>query len=138
MTGAVRPTDRFMTPVRISTILVIVSALTALAAVSLRPRTTEFFGILLSVFAAAYFGFAFADGRGRRVIVEIAAIVAFLALTIVGVWISRPVLAVGMVAHGLWDLLHHPRVSFGADVPLWYVYGCLGYDLVVAALVVLV
>lgn len=137
-TVAVRASDRFMTPPRTAIVVLALLALTAALAVLLRPRTSEFLGIALFAVAAVYLGFALADGRGSRALVEVGALAIFLVVTLFGVWVARPVLALGWVAHGVWDLVHHPRIAIGADVPLWYVYACPAYDWVVAALVFVV
>jgi hypothetical protein len=88
--------------------------------------------ILLGMIASVYLGYALNDGRLRAFQVEYVGIVAFTALaTIALARHSAALLALGYLAHGLWDLVHHRR---GVDtrMPWWYVPVCLGYDTVVA------
>ena len=106
---------------------------------SLLARDTAFglLAILLGMIASVYLGYALADGRLRAFQVEYVGIMAFTALaTIALARHSALLLALGYLAHGLWDLLHHGR---GVDIrmPWWYVPLCLGYDTVVAIYVLI-
>jgi hypothetical protein len=101
---------------------------------SLLARDTAFglLAILLGMIASVYLGYALADGRLRAFQVEYVGMVVFAALATVALARhSAPLLALGYLGHGLWDLLHHGR---GVEVrmPWWYVPLCLGYDTVVA------
>jgi hypothetical protein len=105
---------------------------------SLLARDTAFglLAILLGMIASVYLGYALADGRLRAFQVEYVGMVVFAGLaTIALARDSAALLALGYLAHGLWDLLHHRR---GVEVrmPWWYVPLCLGYDTVVAIYVV--
>ena len=104
---------------------------------SLLSRDTAFglLAILLGMIASVYLGYALADGRLRAFQVEYVGMVIFAGLaTIALARHSALLLALGYLAHGLWDLLHHGR---GVEVrmPWWYVPLCLGYDTVVAGYV---
>jgi hypothetical protein len=88
--------------------------------------------ILLGMIASVYLGYALADGRLRAFQVEYVGMVVFAALATISLARhSAPLLALGYLGHGLWDLVHHGR---GVEVrmPWWYVPLCLGYDTVVA------
>jgi hypothetical protein len=101
---------------------------------SLLSRDTAFglLAILLGMIASVYLGYALNDGRLRAFQVEYVGMVAFAALaTIALAGHSALLLALGYLAHGLWDLLHHRR-SVDTHMPWWYVPLCLGYDTVVA------
>jgi hypothetical protein len=92
--------------------------------------------ILLGMIASVYLGYALNDGRLRAFQVEYVGMVAFAALaTIALARHSAVLLALGYLAHGLWDLIHHRR-SVDTRMPWWYVPLCLGYDTVVAIYVV--
>jgi hypothetical protein len=104
---------------------------------SLLSRDTAFglLAILLGMIASVYLGYALNDGRLRAFQVEYVGIVAFTAVaTIALARHSALLLAIGYLAHGLWDLLHHRR-SVDIRMPWWYVPLCLSYDTVVAAYV---
>jgi hypothetical protein len=92
--------------------------------------------ILLGMIASVYLGYALNDGRLRAFQVEYVGMVVFAALATISLARhSAPLLALGYLGHGLWDLVHHGR---GVEVrmPWWYVPLCLGYDTVVAIYVV--
>jgi hypothetical protein len=101
---------------------------------SLLSRDTAFglLAILLGMIASVYLGYALNDGRLRAFQVEYVGIILFAALATIALTRgSAMLLALGYLAHGLWDLLHHRR---GVEVrmPWWYVPLCLSYDTVVA------
>ena len=105
---------------------------------SLLARDTAFglLAILLGMIASVYLGYALNDGRLRAFQVEYVGMVAFAALaTIALARHSAVLLALGYLAHGLWDLIHHRR-NVDTRMPWWYVPLCLGYDTVVAIYVV--
>jgi hypothetical protein len=105
---------------------------------SLLSRDTAFglLAILLGMIASVYLGYALNDGRLRAFQVEYVGMVAFAALaTIALARHSAVLLALGYLAHGLWDLIHHRR-NVDTRMPWWYVPLCLGYDTVVAIYVV--
>ena len=105
---------------------------------SLLARDTAFglLAILLGMIASVYLGYALNDGRLRAFQVEYIGMVAFAALaTIALARHSAVLLALGYLAHGLWDLIHHRR-NVDTRMPWWYVPLCLGYDTVVAIYVV--
>jgi hypothetical protein len=58
--------------------------------------------------------------------------VATVALVRQAAWL----LAAGYFAHGLWDLVHHRR-GIDTAMPWWWVPGCLGYDAVLGAYILI-
>jgi hypothetical protein len=54
-----------------------------------------------------------------------------MALATLGVWRSPLFLAVGYLAHGLWDLAHHQK-GIPTRVTAWWPPFCLAYDWVMA------
>ena len=101
---------------------------------SLLSRDTAFglLAILLGMIASVYLGYALNDGRLRAFQAEYVGMVAFAALATVALARSSALLlALGYLAHGLWDLVHHRR-GLEVRMPWWYVPLCLGYDTVVA------
>jgi hypothetical protein len=106
---------------------------------SLLSRDTAFglLAILLGMIASVYLGYALNDGRLRAFQVEYVGMVVFAALATVALARhSAVLLALGYLAHGLWDLLHHRR-NVDTRMPRWYVPLCLGYDTVVAIYVLI-
>lgn len=67
---------------------------------------------------------------------EIAGVVLFTLLAVLGLRVSPWLLAIGWAGHVLWDVWVHPGGSFGF-LPDWYAPLCIGFDLVVAGYVAL-
>ena len=89
------------------------------------------YGVGLVVVGLIYVGLAAVAGAGDRINTEIGGALVFAALAVGGVRRYPLLLAVGWALHVGWDVLLHvgPSTEF---VPLWYVPGCVGFDLVVA------
>lgn len=67
--------------------------------------------------------------HGTWVWVEIAGLVVFATLTILGLLVSPWYLALGIIAHGaLWDIWHHERIVTQHFIPTWYTIACLVAD----------
>ena len=96
----------------------------------------QFLAVQLGFIGAVYFGFAVADGRVRTLFVELPVAGTFLALGTVALWADSPLLlAAGYAAHGLWDLVHHPR-AVTTPVPRWYPPFCVVIDVLLALFIV--
>lgn len=95
----------------------------------------QFLAVLLGFIAGAYLGFAVADGSARALVVEAAGITVFLSLAAASLWFASPaLLAAGYLAHGGWDIAHHPR-AINTTVVGWYPPFCLVYDILVGVFV---
>jgi hypothetical protein len=92
------------------------------------------FGVILGFVVGSYWAFASASGLPRALAIEVAAGLLFLAAAVFGVWSSPALLAAGYTAHGLWDILHHPR-GVQTGIPRWVPPFCLVYDWVIAAFI---
>jgi hypothetical protein len=101
--------------------------------------TRDIFGrSLLAIFlfaaAGAYFGFALLAAPGPIwVLAELAQVIAFGAMALLGLRGSPWWLVAGWTLHPLWDVLLHylgPGYSFA---PITYTIPCLSFDLLVAA-----
>lgn len=90
--------------------------------------------IFLFTAAGAYFGFAVAAGAGPIwTLVELAQVVIFGTMALLGLRGSPYWIAAGWALHPLWDVgLHYigPGNSFA---PMTYAIACISFDLVVAA-----
>lgn len=87
--------------------------------------------ILLTAIASIYLGFALSEGRKKEIIIEISAMFVFIAIAILGLWISPYFLIAGYLMHGLWDIVHNPGM-IRTEVVEWYKVLCMSYDLVMA------
>ena len=87
---------------------------------------------LLTLIAAIYVGFALASHGRLSLVRQVAGCAAFVALALIGLWVSWWFIVAGLALHGLWDYLHHGEHGHGV-VPRWYVPFCAWYDWAVAA-----
>lgn len=78
-----------------------------------------------------YAGFAIMSGQLKDLALEGGFILIGLTTVVLGLEHGPHWLAVGLVLHGVWDLLHHPaRKVVGTDgVPAWYVPFCAVFDI---------
>jgi len=97
----------------------------------LDPATVYALGLVL--IASVYIGFAVADGRQTRVVVESGVAAIFVVVAAAAVTRSAWLLALGLGGHGLKDLWQH-RTKFVADTRWWPPF-CLVVDWVVAAVI---
>jgi hypothetical protein len=90
--------------------------------------------IFLFAAAGAYFGFAVEAGAGLIwTLVELAQVIIFGTMALLGLRGSPYWIAAGWALHPLWDVgLHYigPGRSFA---PMTYAIACISFDLVVAA-----
>lgn len=91
--------------------------------------------MILGAAAGVYVGFAVSDGRARELRVEAAVAVVFIIVASTGALMSPLLLAIGYVAHGVWDLLHHPK-AVKTKVAAWWPPACLIYDWVISGFIV--
>jgi hypothetical protein len=92
----------------------------------------------LVVTAMLYVVFAAVGGSTRGVWVELAGVALFGGAAIVGLRRGMPwIIALGWALHPLWDLALHTAGEGFLYTPIGYVPACIGFDLVVAALIIL-
>ncbi|HET6268135.1 MAG TPA: DUF6010 family protein [Acidobacteriota bacterium] len=120
--------------VRAIVVGVISGALTALLAWSpWIPDHVAFHTVALAIIGAIYLGFAFSDGRISIMILEISVGTVFVVLALLGMWVAPMFIAVGLVLHGVWDLMHRPG-GVSTKLPSWYPPFCAAYDFVFAGI----
>ena len=116
---------------------VIVGLILAIGFILLARRSVSFakekrmYAIGLVVAALIYVGFGlFSDSVGWKII-ELIGMPIYAFFAWLGLKKSGWFLAVGWALHVFWDAgLHGASTPF---VPHWYIAGCLGFDLLVAA-----
>jgi hypothetical protein len=93
--------------------------------------------ILLLYSIYTVFSFAWNDPHGRTV--EAAyALIGILTITL-AIALDPRWLALGWAMHALWDLLHHRdhHIVGLRGIPMWWIQGCLVWDLLAAAGIIL-
>ena len=110
----------------------LIGVLVALAVVGLATslgwdRDRSFGPTVLIVIAAYYVLFATMGGSDRTLAIELSFAAGFLALAIIGFKTNLWLVAVGMVGHGVFDLVHHLVIA-NPGVPSWWPGFCLAAD----------
>lgn len=101
-----------------------------------------FWASFLAVIAAFYLSFAAYFGAAAQVWqTELGGVAVFVVFAVAGLF-SRPLIAIGYVLHGLWDLSHCLSGSSvaglqAAELPLGYGIFCASFDIVVACYLML-
>ena len=113
-------------------------ALVVSARLSGFDRDRSFYPTVLCTIALLYVLFGVQAGGATVIAVETAVAFVFVAAAVVahrrG---SAALLAAGLAAHGLWDLVHGHVLPASGAVPPWWGPFCLGVDVALAAFVAL-
>lgn len=96
------------------------------------------YAMALLVAALLYLAFAAAGGSARGVLVELGGVAAFGGVAAIGlVRRTPPLIALGWALHPLWDVALHTAGEGLGYTPHGYVPACIGFDLLLALLIVL-
>lgn len=88
--------------------------------------------VLIVIGAVLYPLFAVLGGSSPALAAECAVALAFVALAIVGFRYSLWLVAAGLAAHGIFDMVHGQIIA-NPGVPVWWPAFCGTYDVVAAA-----
>lgn len=93
------------------------------------------YGIGLGITALAYLVFGLVMGAPREHLAhELIGTIVFGGAAVLGTWRWPALLALGWLAHGMWDLAFHFAAG-PAYSPAWYAVFCVGFDLPVGGYV---
>ena len=92
-----------------------------------------FYATVLIVVGSYYVLFAAMAGATAELPVELLLLGLFIAAAVAGFRTSQWLIAAGLAAHGLFDLMRGGILD-GSGVPSWWPGFCLAYDLTAAAL----
>jgi len=95
-------------------------------------RDRSFYTVVLVVTAAYYDLFAVMGGSTHALLSELAATAAFIVLSALGFRRNLWLVVVGLVAHGVFDLVHAGLIE-DPGVPRWWPMFCLMFDVAAAA-----
>lgn len=90
-------------------------------------RDRAFYATVLIVVASYYALYAVMAGSTTALAFEALPIAAFVLAAVIGFRSSLWIVAAGLVAHGLFDLVHG-RLIANPGVPTWWPPFCAGYD----------
>lgn len=107
-------------------------AIAAAATVIGFARDRSFYPTVLIVIATYYVLFAVMGGAYEVLIVELLVAGGFLLVALVGYRTSLWVVALGLVAHGIFDYTHGSFIE-NAGVPGWWPGFCLAIDVTLGA-----
>jgi len=104
-------------------------AIAALARSTGFDRDRSFYATVLVIIPSYYIVFAVMGGSRQALVWELAAAVAFSTVAILGALHLPLLVGVGIVAHGLFDLVHYMMIQ-DAGVPDWWPGFCGSLDVV--------
>lgn len=95
------------------------------------PVSYQLFTLFLAFTACVYAGSALSDGRITWLSVESVMALIFFNLAFLGLTHSPIWVGLGFLLHGIWDMLHHPKI-IKTKVVRWFPPLCAAYDFIVA------
>ena len=95
-------------------------------------RDRSLYPAILIVIALRYILFAVMGGGGIP-LAEVAASAVFIGLAVAGFRYTLWIVAAGLAAHGIFDLIIHPNLIYNPGVPRFWPTFCSAYDLAAAA-----
>jgi hypothetical protein len=98
-------------------------------------RELRIYAIALIIAALIYVGFTARGATLGWLVLELAGLMVFTLLALLGLKISALILAFAWALHAAWDVLLHKLLNV-AFVPDWYPLTCLSFDLLLAAYLV--
>jgi hypothetical protein len=98
------------------------------------PISYQLFVLFYAYTACVYLGAALSDSRISWISVEFAMSFLFFAFAFLGLQYSPIWLALGFILHGIWDMLHHPRM-IKTKVVKWFPPLCATFDFIVAVFI---
>ncbi|WP_439531669.1 hypothetical protein [Marinobacter adhaerens] len=107
-------------------------AIAAAATVIGFAKERSFYPTVLIVIATYYVLFAVMGGAHETLIAELLVAGGFILVAIVGYRTSLWVVAIGLVAHGIFDYTHGSLIE-NAGVPGWWPGFCLAIDVTLGA-----
>lgn len=123
-----------MSPVALASGVAAAVAVAASARASRFDRDRAFYPTVLVVIALLYVLFGVEDGAASVVAAESGVALVFVALAVVAYRRGSPaLLAIGLAAHGLWDVAHPALLPTSDAVPTWWPAFCLGVDMPLSA-----
>src|ERR1700747_278487 len=107
--------------------VILTLAVAAFAFVVGFDRERAFYPTVLIVVASYYVLFAVMGASGRTLVIEIAVASGFLLLAIIGYKKSLWLVPIGLVGHGVFDIVHHLAIE-NPGVPHWWPGFCSAFD----------
>ena len=100
-------------------------------------RERAFYATVLVVVGHYYVLFATMAADTHALLVEVIFFFAFAAVAVIGFKRNMLYVAIGLIAHGLFDFAVHPHVP-NPGMPVWWPGFCAAFDVVMGAWMLLV
>lgn len=84
---------------------------------------------ILVAIAFIYVGFALSNHSVFYIVTEVIVALVFYFIALIGYTMRSSLIAYGIIAHGIWDMLHHSNWNVGAKIPLYWPSYCFTIDL---------
>lgn len=123
-----------MIPILVGVLLAI--GVAALAKFTRFDQDRSFYSTVLVIIASYYVLFAVLDGSGHALVWELVIAVAFSTVAIIGALFLPTLVGIGIVAHGLFDLVHDGLIE-NPGVPAWWPGFCGSIDIVLGLWVIM-
>jgi hypothetical protein len=121
-------------PILVGVLLAI--GVAALAKFTRFDQDRSFYSTVLVIIASYYVLFAVLDGSGHALVWELVIAVAFSTVAIIGALFLPTLVGIGIVAHGLFDLVHDGLIE-NPGVPAWWPGFCGSIDIVLGLWVIM-
>jgi len=123
-----------LTPVIIGVLLAI--GIAALAKFTRFDEDRSFYSTVLVIIASYYVLFAVLDSSGHALVWELVIAVAFSTVAITGALFLPTLVGIGIIAHGLFDLVHDVLIQ-NSGVPTWWPSFCGSVDVLLGLWVII-
>jgi len=85
--------------------------------------------ILVSI-GFIYVGFSLKNNSASAIVLEVSAALVFYFLAILGYVKNYSLIAIGIILHGVWDIMHHDQLIVKTDVPSFWPVFCITIDII--------
>ena len=123
-----------MIPVVVGILLAV--GIAALAKFTRFEEDRSFYSTVLVIIASYYVLFAVLGGSGQALGWELVIAVAFSTVAIIGALFLPTLVGAGIIAHGLFDLVHDGLIE-NSGVPAWWPSFCASIDVLLGLWVVI-
>ena len=123
-----------MFPIAVGVLLAV--GIAALARFTRFDQDRSFYSTVLIIIASYYVLFGVLSGSGHSLAWELLIALAFSTIAVVGALHASVLVGAGIIAHGLFDLVHD-RLIENAGVPTWWPSFCGSVDVVLGLWVLL-
>lgn len=116
--------------------LLLAAGIAALGKSTRFDEDRSFYSTVLIIIASYYVLFAVLGGSGHALVWELVIAVAFSTVAIVGALFLPTLVGAGIIAHGLFDVVHGVIIE-NSGVPIWWPSFCASIDVLLGLWVII-